>query len=189
MNPNTRLNAILILVAALLVGGNVTAFTYRSWGPAVTLAWTDYWNKRALKPAVKAGDRTIADCLGVSDFYSVHLTTYFLADSEENAGGTVDDLRRYDEYCDRVPGTGKVIFSVTFMEKEVRKERVGFSFFQTEASGELKEISSLPPKTYPSGMFSADTTIGHKGKYILRIAFGEGKAKEDLIDMPILVGQ
>ena len=131
----------------------------------------------------------ISDCLGVSDFYSVHLTTYFLADSDESAGGAVDDLRKYDEYCDRVPGTGKVIFAVTFMEKEVRSERIGLSFYQTDSAGALKEISSVAPARYPSGMLSVDSAVAHKGKYVLRIAFGEGKEKEDLIDMPILVGQ
>ena len=83
-----------------------------------------------LRPAVKAGDRTISECLGVSDFYSVHLTTYFLPDSEESAGGPTDDLSKYAEYCDRVPGTGKLIFSVTLMEKDARNESVALSFYQ-----------------------------------------------------------
>jgi len=189
MSPNTRLNLVLLSVAVLLVGGNVAAFSYKDWGPAFTVFWNDYWNKTILKPAVKAGDRMISDCLGVSDFYSVHLTTYFLADSDESAGGSVDDLSKYDEYCDRVPGTGKVIFALTFLEKEVRKERIALSFYQADLAGALKEINSLPPTRYPSGMMSVDATVAHKGKYVLRVAFGEGKEKEDIIDMPILVGQ
>jgi len=189
MSPNARLNLILLSAAVLLVGGNVASFSYKSWGPAFTVYWNDYWNKKILKPAVKAGDRVISDCLGVSDFYSVHLTTYFLAESDESAGGAVDDLRKYDEYCDRVPGTGKVIFSVTFMEKEVRNERIALSFYRTDPAGALKELNSVPPKVYPSGMLSVDATVAHRGKYLLRIAFGEGKEKEDIIDMPISVGQ
>ncbi len=189
MSPNTRLNLILLSTAVLLVGGNVAAFTYKLWGPAFTIYWNDYWSKKILKPAVKAGDRLASDCLGVSDFYSVHLTTYFLADSDESAGGAVDDMRKYDEYCDRVPGTGRVIFAVTFMEKEVRNERIGLSFFQTDTTGALKEMNSLPPTRYSSGMMSVSATVAHKGKYLLRIAFGEGKSKEDMIEMPILVGQ
>ncbi len=189
MNPKTRLNLMLFFAVLLLIGGNATAFTYKLWGPSFAIAWNDYWNKKILRPAVKAGDRVISDCLGVSDFYSVHLTTYFLADSDENAGGAVDDMRKYDEYRDRVPGTGKVIFAVTFMEKEVRSQPIGLSFFQADAKGGLKEISTLAPKAYSSGMLSADATVAHKGKYLLRIAFGEGKEKEDIIEMPILVGQ
>ncbi len=189
MSSKTRLNLILLSVTVLLVGGNVAAFSYKIWGPAFTVAWNDYWSKKILKPAVKAGDRLASDCLGVSDFYSVHLTTYFLADSDESAGGAVDDRSKYDEYCDRVPETGRVIFAVTFMEKEVRNERIALSFYQTDSAGALKELNSLPPKRYPSGMLSVDATVAHKGKYVLRIAFGEGKNKEDLIDMPILVGQ
>ncbi len=189
MNPKTRLNLILLSTTILLIGGNLAAFTYKSWAPTVNLYWNDYWNKKVLKPAVKAGDRLASDCLGVSDFYSVHLTTYFLADSDESAGGAVDDRRKYDEYCDRVPGTGKVIFAVTFMEREVRKVRVALSFYQADSAGALKELNSLPPKIYPSGMLSVDATVAHKGRYVLRIAFGEGKEKEDIIEMPILVGQ
>ena len=103
-----------------------------------------FWKAHVLQPAVKAGDRTISECLGVSDFYSVHLTTYFLPDSEESAGGPTDDLSKYDEYCDRVPGTGKVIFSVTLMEKEARNESVALSFYQYDAEGGLKQINALP---------------------------------------------
>ncbi len=88
-----------------------------------------------------------------------------------------------------MPGTGKVILAVTFMEKEVRKVRIALSFYQSDSAGALKELFSLPPKIYPSGMLSADATVAHKGKYVLRIAFGEGKEKEDIIEMPIFVGQ
>jgi hypothetical protein len=90
------------------------------WGPAFNQYVSNVWKAHMLKPAVKAGDRTITKCLGVSDFYSVHFTTYFLADSSESAGGATGDMSKYDEFCDRVSGTGKVIFSVTLMEKEAR---------------------------------------------------------------------
>jgi hypothetical protein len=189
MAPNTRLNLMLIAAVVLLVGGNAAAFTYKLWGPAFTLAVNDYWSKKILKPAVKAGDRMASDCLGVSDFYSIHLTTYFLADSDENAGGAVDDMRKYDEYCDRVPGTGRVIFSLTFMEKEVRKQPIAVAFFQTDAAGALKEINSLPATRYPSGMMSVDASVPHKGKYLLKVGFGQAKEKEDIVEMPIFVGQ
>jgi hypothetical protein len=189
MSPNTRLHLILFSVIAVFGSGNVAAFTYNLWWPALTLAWNDYWNKEILKPAVKAGDRSAADCLGVSDFYSIHLTTYFQADTDDDAGGAVDDMRKYDEYCDRVPGTGRVIFSLTFMEKEVRNMPIGLSFFRTNPAGSLEEIKSLPPALYPSGMMSVDATVAHKGKYLLKVGFGEAKEKDDIIEMPIRVGQ
>jgi hypothetical protein len=119
----------------------------------------------------------------------VHLTTYFLADSDESAGGATDDLIKYDEYCDRVPGTGRVILSVTLMEKEARNEPVGMSFFYYDPQGGLKELSASPSAPRPSGFATLDATVAHKGKYLLRVAFGEGKNKEDIIEMPIFVGQ
>jgi hypothetical protein len=138
---------------------------------------------------VKAGDRTISECLGVSDFYSVHLTTYFLPDSEESAGGPTDDLSKYAEYCDRVPGTGKLIFSVTLMEKDARNESVALSFFQVDTDGGLKPINALPSQPHSSGFVTLDASVAHKGKYLLKLAFGEAKNAEDTIEMPIFVGR
>ncbi|MCX7900602.1 MAG: hypothetical protein N2444_11120 [Methylocystis sp.] len=188
MSP-TRIITILATSIVVIVGLNVGAFTYPLWGPSFRQYWDEYWKARTLKPATKAGDRTISECLGVSDFYSAHLTTYFLADSAESAGGATDDLSKYDEYCDRVPGTGKVIFAITLMEKEARAESVALSFHEVDASGGQKLINSLPPKPSKSGMMTLDATIAHKGKYVLRLAFGEGKNKEDIIEMPITVVQ
>ncbi|WP_442756559.1 hypothetical protein ACNHKD_08120 [Methylocystis sp. JAN1] len=189
MSPTGRLNLMLFLGIVLLVGVNGALFSYAWWGPAVNQRIGDFWKAHTLKPAVKAGDRTISECLGVSDFYSVHLTTYFMADSAESAGGATDDLSKYDEYCDRVPGTGKVIFSITLMEKEARGETVALAFYGEGSDGALKQLSSLPSKSYPSGFATLEATVPHTGKYVLKAAFGEAKNKEDTIEMPILVGR
>lgn len=188
MSPG-RLNLLIFVGIVLLIGVNGAAFSYRLWVPAFNQYVTDFWKAHTLKPAEKAGDRTISECLGVSDFYSVHLTTYFLPDSDENAGGATDDLSKYDEYCDRVPGTGKVIFSVTLMEKDARNESVALSFYQLEPDGALKQISALPARPSSSGFVTLDASVPHKGKYLLKLAFGAAKNAEDTIEMPILVGQ
>jgi hypothetical protein len=189
MSPTGRLNLILFLGIVALISVNGVFFSYPLWGPAFNQYVADFWKAHTLKPAVKAGDRTISECLGVTDFYSVHLTTYFLADSAESAGGATDDMSRYDEYCDRVPGTGKVIFSITLMEKDARGDQIALAFYQEETNGGLKQLNSLPAKAYPSGFATIDAAVAHKGKYILKVAFGEAKNKEDTIEMPILVGQ
>ena len=188
MSPG-RLNALVFAGIVLLIGVNGAAFSYRLWGPALNQYVDDFWKAHTLRPAVKAGDRTISECLGVSDFYSVHLTTYFLPDSEESAGGTTDDLSKYAEYCDRVPGTGKVIFSVTLMEKDARNESVALSFYQVDTDGGLKQINALPSRPRSSGFVTLDANVAHKGKYLLKLAFGEAKNAEDTIEMPIFVGQ
>jgi hypothetical protein len=189
MDPTRRLNLLLFTGIALLVSVNGAVFSYGWWGPAASQYVADFWKAHTLKPAEKAGDRTISECLGVTDFYSVHLTTYFLADSAESAGGAADDLSKFDEYCDRVPGTGKVIFSVTLMEKEARGEPVALAFFQEGSGGALKELNSLPSRPYPSGFATMEAAVAHKGKYVLKVAFGEAKNKEDTIEMPISVGK
>lgn len=189
MNSTTRLNLMLFVGVFLLIGVNGALFSYSYWGPALVMRWNDYWNEKMPTPAKKAGDRTISDCLKVSDYYSVHLTTYFLADSADSAGGRTDDMSKYEEYCDRVPGTGKVIFSATLMEKDARKERVGLSFYQLDDKGERKELTTLPSAPHNAGFVTMEATVAHKGKYLLKLAFGEGKEKEDIIEMPIFVGR
>lgn len=188
MDPK-RLMPVIALAIALLVSVNVAAFTFKFWGPAFVQSWDDYWKQKLNKPAEKAGDRTISDCLQVSDFYSVHLTTYFLADSSDNDGGATDDLKKYAEYCNLLPGTGKVIFALTLMEKEVRDDPVALSFYKYDVEGELKLLNELPSKSYPSGMISIDGRVDHAGKYLLKAAFGDGKNKEDIIEMPITAGK
>lgn len=188
MSPG-RLNALVFAGIVLLIGVNGAAFSYRLWGPALNQYVDDFWKAHTLRPAVKAGDRTISECLGVSDFYSVHLTTYFLPDSEESAGGPTDDLSKYAEYCDRVPGTGKLIFSITLMEKDARNESVALSFYQVDTDGGLKQINALPSRPRSSGFVTLDANVAHKGKYLLKLAFGEAKNAEDTIEMPIFVGQ
>lgn len=189
MIPNRRLNFILFIGIVLLIGVNGVVFSYGWWGPTVNQRLADFWKAHTLKPAEKAGDRTISECLGVSDFYSVHLTTYFLADSAESAGGAVDDLSKYAEYCDRVPGTGKLIFSVTLMEKEARGDAVAMEVYSEEPDGALKLVNALPSKPRPSGFATLDATASHRGKYVLKVLFGEAKNKEDTIEMPIRVGE
>lgn len=189
MSPTGRLNLTMFAGIVVLVAVNGAAFSYKLWGPTFNQYVNDVWNAHTLKPAVKAGDRTASECLGVSDFYSVHLTTYFLPDSAASAGGPTDDMTKYDEYCDRVPGTGKAIFSVTLMENEARNEAVALTFFQYDSTGALKQLSAIPSTPRPSGFATLDAVVAHKGRYLLKVAFGEAKNKEDIIEMPILVGQ
>jgi hypothetical protein len=189
MSPNGRMNLMLFLAVILIAGGNVAAFSYSFWGPSFKLYWNDFLDAHFYRPAVKAGDRTMANCLKVSDFYSARLTTYFLADSDQSAGGPTNDLSKYDEYCDRLPGTGKAIFSVTLMEKDVRGQSVALSFYKTDPKGALELLTSVPSKPRPAGFVTLESSLDHRGKYVLELAFGEGKSEEDKIAMPISVGQ
>lgn len=88
-----------------------------------------------------------------------------------------------------MPGTGKVIFAVTLMEKEARNESIAPSFYAYQSDGSLKELASQPSTPHPSGMLTLDAIVAHKGKYVLKLAFGEAKNKEDIIEMPISVGR
>ena len=54
--------------------------------------------------------------------YAVQLTTYFLPTSADDDSDPKDKAWRYKQYCDRIPGTGKVVFTVEYL-MEQRRER------------------------------------------------------------------
>ena len=48
-------------------------------------------------------------------------------------------------------------------------------------------MNLLPPDLHPRGVLTLETSIAEAGKYLLKVAFGEGKTKDDIIEMPISV--
>jgi hypothetical protein len=130
-----------------------------------------------------------ASCLKVSDFYSVHLTTYYLPSSDNGAGARDENTRKYDQFCDRIPGEGLVIFTVDLMEQDTRDMPVALSFLQYDPQGKLTLVKQVPASLYPRGVLSLDTPIQEQGKYLLKVAFGDAKSRDEVIEMPIMVGQ
>jgi hypothetical protein len=181
---NARLNWILFAVIILLAGGNTLLFT----GVPRWLTEAPRWltgPQSASSPA--SGNEP--SCLKVSDFYSVHLTTYFLAATGDGDTDPKDKAKRYAQYCDRVPGTGQAIFTIDLMEQEARDLAVAMSLSRYDTRGQLTLVKELPRNVHPGGVMTLTVPIVERGKYLLRLAFGEGKSKDDTIEMPILVGQ
>ena len=133
--------------------------------------------------------KNMPSCLKVSDFYSVHLTTYFLSTAADGDSGQKGKAMRYSQYCDRIPDTGKVIFTVDLMEQDARDQSVMLSFSRYNHQGQPTLVMALPANLHPRGVLTLNTAIMERGKYLLKAAFGEGKTKDDIIEMPILVGQ
>lgn len=127
-------------------------------------------------------------CLKVSDFYSVHLTAYFLAAGDDEKEPK-EQAKRYMQVCDRIPGTGQVIFTVDLMEQDARDVPVALSLLHFDSRGELIPVKELPADRHPRGVMTLDTAIAERGKYVLKVAFGDAKSKDDIIEMPISVGQ
>ena len=44
-------------------------------------------------------------------------------------------------------------------------------------------------EVHPRGVLTLDAAIAEQGKYLLKVAFGEAKTKDDIIEIPIMVGQ
>ncbi len=169
---NARLNWILFAAILLLIGANTLIF--------VTLPrWMSGQYQTKSGPA----------CLKVSDFYSVHLTTYFLAATGHEDMDPEVKSRMYAQYCDRIPGTGRAVFSVDLMEQDARNQAVAISLSHYEPGGQLALVKEVPPAVHPGGVLTLDVAIAKQGKYLLKLAFGEARTKDDVIEMPIIVGQ
>lgn len=182
MKPKWRLewfwfNWIPIVAIILAVGMKSTAILYQ-------LSQL----KAKLSPG-QAQDSKVDTCYKVSDFYAVHLTTYYLAGTGNSRPDQNDPARKYDQYCDRLPGTGRAIFSVSLLEQDAREIPIRVSFSQYASEGKLKLVKELPPDPHPQGVLTLDGGVLDQGKYQLTVAFGEGKSQDDIIEVPIVVGQ
>lgn len=167
---NARLNWILFAFVIFLIGVNIALFLpLPRW-------WTEKQNKN--EPS----------CLKVSDFYSVHLTTYFLPDSGKESANA-NGKKLYMPYCDQVPGTGQAVFTIDLMEQDARDQLVALSLSHYDASGHLALVTELPRAVHPGGVLTLGAAIEKPGKYLLRLTFGEGKSKDEIIEMPILAGR
>jgi hypothetical protein len=102
-------------------------------------------------------------CLKVSDFYSVHLTTYFLSTTDSGVAGPQTTARKYDQFCDRIPGGGFAVFAIDLMEQDARKLEVALSFSQYDSQGRLKLVKQLPPNLHPRGTLTLDAPIQERG--------------------------
>ncbi|HXW71240.1 MAG TPA: hypothetical protein VEK34_07370 [Methylocella sp.] len=174
MNLDARLNLWLFAAVFFLILANVGFFFYPVW--------------RVIRPPAQPKEENQASCLKTSDFYSVHLTTYFLSETAD-AKKPGEAAQKYGEYCDRVPGPGRVVFTVDLMEDDARKMPVSLSLLQIDAKGQPTLIKALAPSRYPGGVLTLDVPSLAPSKYILKVGFGAAKTKDDLIEMPIFVGK
>ena len=63
------------------------------------------------------------------------------------------------------------------------------SCWHNELAGHLALVKALPADLHPRGVLTLDTAIVERGKYLLKVAFGKARTKDEIIEMPILVGE
>ncbi len=148
--------------------------------------WQALWQMRN---ASSDEGKNLPSCLKVSDFYSVHLTTFFLPAALDDDSSPREKVMIYNQYCDRVPGTGKVIFTIDLMEQDARDKSVALSLSRYSPQGQLAPVKALPASPHPRGVMTLDVPVMERGKYLLKVAFGEARTKDDIIEMPIIVGE
>jgi hypothetical protein len=172
MQSDSRRNLLLLVAIVLFIGVDALILTYPRW--------------LAIWPTTDPSEgKNLPSCLKTSDFYSVHLTTHFAATIADGKTDPKRKAAKYEPYCDQIPGPGQVFFTVDLMEKDARTLSVGLSFFKRTADGQLALVKALPPNLYPSGVLTLDVPIAERGKYVLKLAFGEAKTQDDIIEMPI----
>lgn len=173
---NVRLNWILFVGVVVLIAGN-----------ALLIFGMPRW-MTGKQPASQDQSKNEPSCTKVSDFYSVHLTTYFLAATADADLRPNGREKMYMQYCDRVPGTGRLIFTIDLMEQDARNMPVEFSLSKYDAEGRLSLVKKSPAAVHPGGVLTLDAVIMERGKYLLKLAFGNAKTNDEIIEMPVLVG-
>jgi hypothetical protein len=176
MYANGKLIWSLLALVTLLVAGNAIIFLYPRW-EAGLLARAPLENENQ------------GSCMKVSDFYSVHLTTFYMGGASDDAGSGKDRANGPGQYCDRIPATGLAIFTIDLLEEEARNQAVALSLSQYSPEGGLKVMKQIPAHPHPDGVLTLTSAMPEKGKYMLKVAFGDAKSKDDVIEMPITVGQ
>ena len=83
----------------------------------------------------------------------------------------------------------KFFFTVDLMEQDAREQSVTLSFWQYNPQEQLTLVKALPANLHPRGVLTLDAHIMERGKYLIKLAFGKAKTKDDMIEIPILVGQ
>jgi hypothetical protein len=111
--------------------------------------------------------------------YGMHLTGY----QPDLAGGK--------ENCGEVPGTGRTVLVLDYIEGELRSLPVEVRVIKdTGSEQDLQAITVLhvPAKVYPSGFISLDHTFDQPGKYIGLITLG-GAQEHHMARFPISIGE
>jgi hypothetical protein len=111
--------------------------------------------------------------------YGMHMTGY----QPELAGGK--------ESCGEVPGTGRTVLVLDYIEGELRSLPVEVRVIKdTGSEQDLQAITVLhvPPKVYPSGFISLDHNFDQPGKYVGLITLG-GMQEHHMARFPISIGE
>jgi hypothetical protein len=110
--------------------------------------------------------------------YGMHLTGY----QPDLAGGK--------ENCGEVPGVGRTVLVLDYIEGELRSLPVEVRVIKdTGSEQDLQAITVLhvPPKVYPSGFISLDHNFDRPGKYVGLITLGG--TQEHMARFPISIGE
>ncbi len=110
--------------------------------------------------------------------YGMHLTGY----QPDLAGGK--------ENCGEVPGTGRTVLVLDYIEGELRSLPVEVRVIKdTGSEQDLQAITvlHLPPKVYPGGFVNFEYTFDQPGKFVGLVTVG-GK-QEHVARFPISIGE
>lgn len=110
--------------------------------------------------------------------YGMHLTGY------------QPDLSAGKESCGEVPGTGRTVLVLDYIEGELRSLPVEVRVIRdTGSEQDLQAITvvHLPPKVYSSGFISLEYNFNQPGKYVGLITLGG--TQEHVARFPISIGE
>ena len=88
------------------------------------------------------------------------------------------------EYCAAVPKAGNTILVFDLVDPELRSQPLTIQVVEAVSEPEPKTVLYIPPKTYPTGVVSAEANLDLPGKYTAIVTL-EGQS--NTIQFPIRV--
>lgn len=125
------------------------------------------------------------NCLVANDFYVAHLTSYI---QTEPSAADPKRAEAFRPYCRSIPAAGRLVFSFDLVDREARKVPVALAVLKYGADGSKTVIKEQPAAAYPAGVAAITADIPEAGRYGLKLAFGEGRSADEVIETPIAVG-
>lgn len=139
----------------------------------------------SLRAQEDADDLEGLSCVTKTTGLAIHLAVYQARDGEGKEWGT---------YCQDIPHAGKTTLVFDLLYQPMRAMPVAVRVVEAAEGAEPKTLLTIPPKTYPSGVVTIETTFDKPGQYTAIVEVEDPGAEHaqtrraDAISFPLHVG-
>lgn len=100
--------------------------------------------------------------------YSVHFSAYLKPSADETSS---DESDVFLPHCQEIPSTGKVHFTMDFLDRGVRGLPVAVRVVResvddpSDSALGPSKLADVPAKIYPTGIIEVEAALNHAGRY------------------------